>query len=212
MHKSFLLLCIFLPPMIMRYFLQNFRVVIAASIAIFLSGCAGVSAPTKIGMTESEWSGYSPDKQKTLLANYEKFAAELKKSMKDKKSTVVDSVFLEVGMHDGKVMMPPFNSLQDYNPVKFIVVKDRCRSIVLQQPNDKKVHTELEVCFYGNILYLDPSHYDLTKKNGSISINYSPLWLSGFSYKGISSSGYVRLNNVTVEIMQQEKTQMSSSQ
>jgi len=190
----------------MKYFLQNLRILIAVTIIIFLFGCAGVSAPTKVGMTESEWSGYSPNKQKLLLANYKKFVVEFNKSIKNKKSAVVGSVFLEVGIHDGKVMMPPFNSLQSYNPVKFIVFKNQCRRIILQQPANKKVHTELGVCFYGNILYLDPSHYDFTKKNGSISINSSPLWLSGFAYKGISSSGYVRLNNATVEITQKEQT------
>ncbi|CAL7959730.1 putative membrane associated protein [Gammaproteobacteria bacterium] len=193
----------------MRYFLQNLRILVTVAIITFLSSCAGVSAPTKIGVTESEWLGYSPDKQKALLANYEKFAAELNKSIKNNKNTVVDSVFLEIGIHDGKVMMPPFNSHYDYNPVKFVIFKDQCRSIILQQPTDEKIRTELEACFYGNILYLDPSHYDLTKKNGSISINFSPFWLPGFVYKGISSSGYVRLNNVTVEITQKEQTPRS---
>lgn len=186
----------------MRYLLQNFRILIAAAITMFLYGCSSVSVPTKIGMTESEWLGYSPDKQKILLANYKKFAAEFKKSTDDTKGIASGHVFLEVGVRDGRVMMPPFNNMQDYNPVKFTIFKDRCRSIVLQSPSDPKTRTELEACFYGNILYLDPSHYDLTKRRGSISINSSPFWLSGFSYKGISSSGYVRLNNVTIEITQ----------
>ena len=187
----------------MRYFLQNLcALLIAAVVTTFLSSCASVSIPTKIGMTESEWSSYSPDKQKVLLANYEEFIAEFNKSIKDEESAVVGSgsVFLEVGIHDGKVMMPPFDDLHEYNPVKFILFKNQCRSIILQQPTDEKTNVELEACFYGDTLYLDPSHYDLTKKNGSISINSSPFWLSGFVYKGISSSGYARLNNVTVEI------------
>ncbi len=185
-------------------FVQKFRTLIVIAILLFLSGCASVSIPTKLGMTEVEWSSYTPDKQEVLLANYEKFAAE-NKYIKDKESTVANDMFLEIGIHDGKVMMPPFNGWQDYNPTKFIISKDQCRSIVLQQPTDETAHTELEVCFNGNALYMDPSHYDLTKKNGTISINFSPLWLSGFSYKGINSSGYVRLNNVTVEITQAEK-------
>ncbi len=167
-----------------------------------MPGCTSVSIPAKIGMTEHEWSSYGSDKQKVLLANYEKFATELNRSIKSKKNAAVDSTFLEVSIHDGRVMMPPFDDLHSYNPVKFVIFKDQCRSIILQQPTDKKIYIKLEACFYGNILYLDPSHYDLTKKNGSISINFSPLWLSGFIYKGISSSGYARLNNVIVEITQ----------
>lgn len=189
----------------MRSFVQSFRILIAIAMLLFLSSCASVSTPTKLGMTEAEWSSYTPDKQEMLLANYEKFAAE-NKYIKNKESVVANDMFLEVGIRDGKVMMPPFNGWQDYNPTKFIISKDQCRSVVLQQPTDETVHTELEVCFNGNVLYLDPSHYDLTKKNGTISINFSPLWLSSFSYKGINSSGYVRLNNVTVEITQVEKS------
>lgn len=194
----------FIRVVFMRCFVQNFRTLVAVAILLFLPGCASVNIPARLGMTEAEWSSYTPDKQEMLLANYEKFAAE-NKYIKDKESTVASDVFLEIGIHDGKVMMPPFNGWQDYNPTKFIIFKDQCRSIVLQQPTDETAYTELEVCFNENALYMDPSHYDLTKKNGTISINFSPLWLSGFSYKGINSSGYVRLNNVTVEITQAEK-------
>ena len=193
----------------MRCFVQSFRILIAIAIFLFLFGCASVSIPTKLGMTEAEWLSYTPDKQEMLLANYEKFAAE-NKYIKNKEGAVANDMFLEVGIHDGRVMMPPFNGWQDYNPIEFIISKDQCRSIILQQPTDETAHTELEVCFNGNTLYLDPSHYDLTKKNGTISINFSPLWLSGFSYKGINSSGYVRLNNVTVEITQAEKNSPST--
>ena len=48
-------------------FVQKFRTLIVIAILLFLSGCASVSIPTKLGMTEVEWSSYTPDKQEVLL-------------------------------------------------------------------------------------------------------------------------------------------------
>lgn len=174
---------------------REMRLIIVIAI-LFLSGCSG-SVPMKLGMTESEWLGYSPGKQQALLANYKKFVQEYKNFIKAQPSS---DTFLEINIYDGKVMMPPFDDWHDYDPIKFMIFKDQCRDIVLHQALNKKKFIELRGCFNGNILYLDPSRYDLMKKNGSISINFSPLWLSGFSYKGVNSSGYVKLKNVTIAI------------
>ena len=184
----------FLLPVFMKL-LKVFAVII-----LFLSGCASVSVPVKLGITESEWMNISKDKKQILFSNYEQSIKERNQFIKNKKD-YVGSVFLEIAIHSGQVMMPPFDYWQDYKPVKFIIFKDQYRDIILQSPIDKKSFVELGVYFYENKLYLDPSRYDLAKKNGSISINFSPLWPSGFSYKGINSSGYVRLNNVTIEII-----------
>jgi hypothetical protein len=179
---------------------QEIQILIASTAILFLSGC--VSAPMKLGISDSEWSSYDVDKKKGLLFNYEKISEE----HKDKEDKVINDVFLKVNIHGGKVMMPPFIDWQDYKPVDFTIFKGQCRGIVLQQPMDEDSQINLGVCFDGNILYLDPSQYDLKKKNGSISINSFPLWSSGFSYKGVSSSGYARLKDVTIEIMQKKTT------
>jgi len=192
--------------MFIIYTRKKIQLLITILAILFLSAC--VNIPTKLGITESEWLSYSQEKQKMLLFNYEKFA-EKHKIEKKKKIVVNPHEFLEVNIYDGQVMMPPFNNWQNYQPVSFTIFQEQCRDIILQQPANKNLQTELGVCFKGNALYLDPSRYDNTKKNRSISIGYSPLWLSGFSYKKISSSGYTRLNNVTIEITQKEKINAS---
>ncbi|EKE01345.1 MAG: putative membrane associated protein [uncultured bacterium] len=169
---------------------------------LFLFGCA-VDPMTKLGLSESEWLGYGSDEQQKLLANYKKIAEKRAGTVRDKKNHDARG-FLEIDVLDGKVMMPPFVDWSDYKPVNFTIFRGQCRDIVLQGLIDEKSQTELGVCFYGDTLYLDPSHHDLEKHSGSISIHSSPLWLSGFSYKGISSTGYVRLNNVTIKILQKE--------
>ena len=181
------------------------KLVIAIIIVLLVSGC--VSAPIMLGITEEEWAGYSRDKQNKLLTNYEEITSKHERyaSMLEEEPNTTKNTFLEVSIHSGRVMMPPFKSWQYYKPVKFILFKNRCCTIVLQQASNEKVETNLEACYQDDVLYLDPSRHDLTKKRGSISINYSPLWVSGFTYKGVSSSGYVRLNKVTIKIKQKDE-------
>jgi hypothetical protein len=169
----------------------------------FLVGCA-VNISEKIGVSDLEWMSYSQDKQKVLLANYDevlkKRESELERQTENQN---LSGTFLTVKIYGGKIMFPPsFINWQDYKPVHFTIFKGQCRNIEMMRPSAGDSKTELGVCFQGNVLYLDPSHYDLTQKAGSFTIYHSPLWVSGFSYKDINSSGYVRLSNVTVEIKQ----------
>ena len=162
-----------------------------------MSGCA--TSPVQLGIATAEWSTYSLEQQQKILDDakkYFKYHARV-----SKKYTRVTGECLEVAVHSGQVMLPPFSDWTDYKPVYFTIFKGQCRDIALEQAA-AEFQTELRVCYYGNVLYLDPSHYDLTKYKGSVSIHSSPLWLSGFSYKGINSSGYVRLKNVTIKVKQ----------
>jgi len=171
---------------------------------IFLLGCA--NNPVLLGISELEWTSYSPEKQKSLLASYNQAAKERKNIIKEQGNQKLGNEFLEVTVFDGKVMFPPsFINWQNYKPVKFTIFEGQCSDIAIEHQSDNDSKTKLGVCFYDNVLYLDPIYYDLTKKNGTTTIHFSPLWLTGFTYKGISSSGYVRMNNVTIEIKQIEQ-------
>jgi hypothetical protein len=188
---------------LLMFIITNKKIGLLAAIiiAMLLSGCA--NDPLRLGIAESEWENYNIVEQQKLFANYRQIVAEHSSVVKDKSKDFGD-IFLDVSIYGGKVMMPPFINWSVYKPVKFRIFKGKCCNIVLSHATDATSQTELAVCFYGNTLYLDPSYYDLTKKDGSISIHFSPLWLSGFSYKEVSSSGYVRLKDVTIEIKQAE--------
>jgi GH15 family glucan-1,4-alpha-glucosidase len=166
-------------------------------VVLFLYGCA--ISPVQLGIAPTEWSTYSLEQQQKILddsAKYFKYHARISKRKANAKGEC-----LEIAIHSGQVMLPPFSNWSDYKPAHFTIFKGQCRDIVLEQAAEE-VSTELGVCYYGNVLYLDPSHYDLKLYKGSVSIHSSPLWLSGFSYKGISSGGYVRLKNVTIRVKQ----------
>ena len=172
---------------------------------IFLLGCA-INIPEKLGVSNLEWMSYSQDKQKSLLADYELMQKERegKEEKKEEHKNPI-GIYLEVSIYGGKIMFPPsFINWHNYKPARFVIFKGECSNIPIMHASDGSSKTELGVCFQDNVLYLDSSHYDLTKKMGSVTIYSSPLWLNGFIYNDISSTGYVRLSNVTVEVIQKE--------
>ncbi len=174
-------------------------------IYLLLVGCAA-NIPEKLGISDLEWESYSPSKQKALLANYERLLHEWEKSkIEPEEKKVRSGSFLMVSIYDGQVMFPPtFLNWQGYQRVHFNVFKDECSNVEIKSLATSEVKTQLSVCFRNNTLYLDSSRFDPAKKDGTATIHYSPLWLHGFAYKEINSSGYAKLNNVTVEVMQKE--------
>ena len=168
-------------------------------IVLLLNGCASISDATKLGIKETEWATYNRNKQKELLVNYKKINQEFAAAAKNNND--IKGGTLNVSIYNGKAMLPPFDDWQDYAPVKFTLAKNQCNDIYVYKSNDAKIYTKLRACFYKDTLYLDPSYLEPSKKQGSISIHYSPLWLSGFTYKKITSSGHVRFSKVNIDIM-----------
>jgi hypothetical protein len=195
----------------MLFFIDK-KIILLFCVHFFLVGCA-TNTPEKLGINELEWTSYSQEKQQTLLANYERMTKEhegvLEKQEVDKK---LSDHFLEVNIYGGKVMFPPsFINWQSYQPVHFTIFNGKCHNIEMIQASDSDTKTELSVCFYGNVLYLDSSRYDPSNGEGSVSIYRSPLWLSGFVYNEVNSGGYVRLNNVAVEIKQKDTASLNKN-
>lgn len=165
---------------------------------MFLFGC--VSTSTKLGISDLEWSSYSPEKQQTLTANYKKI---VKEQAKAKENSSLGKTFLLVTISGGQIMFPPvFINWQSYEPIKFMILQKECRDIKVMHNSDDGDKTYLRSCYYGNILYLDPSRYDAATKDGTVTIYSSPLWLDGFVYQGINSNGYVKFSNVNIKIQQ----------
>ncbi len=167
-------------------------------VLVLLSGCANLRE--KIGISELEWSSYSEARQSTLINSYHTLAKERQAILSPE--TVSDK-HLEITLSGGKVMFPPdFITWHNYNPASFAIYPDSCNEIELTGSDGGNLKTKLGVCYYNKTLYLDSSRYDFSKKLGSVMIRRSPLWSSGFLYKAINSSGYVRFNDVTVNIVQ----------
>lgn len=166
---------------------------------LLLGGC--VADHVKLGISDLEWSSLALEKKQSLIINYRRVAAEQRKI---RGRAYFGNKFLLVRVFGGQVMFPPsFVSWQDYKAINFSLATGECRNLKVTSKANPKEYSELRACFLDNILYLDSSRYDPIKKMGSVAIYSSPLWLEGFTYKGINSDGYLRLSNVSIEVKQQ---------
>jgi hypothetical protein len=167
-------------------------------VLILLGGCT--TSPSNLGISDAQWAGYSKAQRQEILHNYRKIdnTAGLPIPRAKSISAAADST-INVAIHDGKIMMPPFTAATDYLPIVFTIHNGHCKRIVVHQANQAQSIT-LDTCYQNKILYLDPSRYDATKSKGSLLFNYTPFWEHGFTYQDVSSTGYAQLSHVDITI------------
>lgn len=167
--------------------------------AVLLSGCSAA----RYGLSEQNWKSLTAAQQKAMRKNYRHIAATRarEKREQDKQRITATTPKLVVEIEGGKAMMPPFDYPRDFDPVHFIVYQGHCRAVTLAESAGER-KTELEACYLGNLLYVDPSKTEFKWHQGSLQFHYNPLWDSekGFLYSGISSQGYVGLSNTKIRV------------
>ena|SRR3990167_1393023 len=170
-----------------------FRQILVLFIVLLLTGCA--AGPNQLGISTSAWQSMSKTEQKKMRADYHQVKQRLREAIK----TVYQGPEINVNISEGTVMMPPFVKSFPYQPVTFRIKPGQCRIITFSNLNDTNA-VGLRVCYNGLILSLDPSQHDISKAQGSLHLYYNPIWKRGFTYRDLSSSGYVRLNYVNIRI------------
>jgi len=170
-----------------------------------LSACV---TPMHLGIPDAEWQNYSPEERKKIKSGY----YELMKSHVgvEEEKIVPDGSSLHVRLSGGNVLMPPFSHPVSYTPVEFDVESGASEKIILEAPGGEQ-KTTLHICYRNKTLYLDPSRYDPTKRLGSIQLHYSPIWNRGFTYENVSSSGYVHLSHVNVNVKKYDNNDPSDN-
>lgn len=179
------------------------NLIILLLILFTLTAC--VASPQRLGFSKAEWESMDKNKQAELLRNYKqmdsankRLAGEDKDVDKDNKNTAA----ITVSISGGKVMMPPFIEAYAFEPASFRIQEGSCEQVLLKEKDEGKHQVKMSVCFKKGILLLDPSRYDVAKGDSSAQLYRSSLWRSGFSYSHINSSGYARLQDVTIRITQ----------
>lgn len=173
------------------------KIVWISVVSLLFAGCA--TTPLDLGISERQWEEFSPEKQQQLLNNYEQIESESSSKSND------NEPYLAVSIHGGEVMMPPFITWTRYREAKIVLAKETCEDSKLES-SDTQNHIMLKVCYYGKVLALDPTKYDLATSKGTVSFTWSPLWRRGFAYKNIDTDGYARLKNATIEVKLLSKT------
>lgn len=164
-------------------------------VVTLLSGCA--LSPDRLGISEAAWNQYTPAQQeefRNLYYQAEKIRAEQKKNPERSLQKPI-----LVTIHDGKILMPPFTTWYSYKLKSFAINKETCLDNEIMQINSEE-KINLRACYKKGILYLDPSQFEQGKILGTVQFLYNPLWEQGFTYPNISTTGYAKLKNATIEI------------
>lgn len=159
--------------------------------SLLLTGC--MVGSQQLGLSRAQWQAMDKVQRQQLLAGYKQFKQSKPHRM------VYSGPNLSVVIAHGTVMMPPFIKPQPYVATKFRITSGQCRNVRLASV-DASDAVNVRVCYNGLVLMLDPSHFDPAKRKGTLRFSYNPMWKRGFTYNGVSSSGYVRLHNAAVTI------------
>jgi hypothetical protein len=163
-----------------------------------LIGCSAIS-PEQLGISKTRWKQYNKQEQEQITNNHKYILQTVKKSTF---SAHGDS-YLEITLQNGRAIMPPFTDSYAFKPSTLKIREGICQVVSLYAIDANK-HTTLHACYNNDVLLLDPSFYEIDKRYGSIRMHYSLLWNDGFSYAGINTSGYTRLQNATIFIKKQK--------
>ena len=177
----------------------RFALYIFITLAVF--GCA--VKPQQLGISQQTWLGYSKAQQKQLAASYnQQHNYFIQQAQFDNEQ----GANLRVLLLQGKAMMPPFKQAQSFKPAEVLMSPGSCQQVwlyALQSANSKTSRVQrvqLQLCYRNKVLSLDPSFYQLDKKQGSLFIHYHPGWWDGMTYSGIHSSGYLRLQHTSMRL------------
>lgn len=165
------------------------RLLLVLPALALLASCAG---PTQLGFSQQQWQSMTPQQRQQLAQQYHSLSAY-------KPATVYAGPNIQVSLANGKAAMPPFAEKYSFAATNFSIKPGSCKHIQLSSMNSNNF-TEMRVCYDGLHLSLDPSKYDPTKVMGTAHFAYNPLWLSGFTYADVSTSGYVNLEGASITI------------
>lgn len=152
---------------------------------LLLSGCA----TSKLDLSELSWQQI----QKTHSIQKAKALEEHKVPITHKTPLV------EIVFEHGQAQIPLFKVRSDFKPAKMIVYKGHCQTVALNQVNGY-LHVDVEACYRGNEVLVDGVKYDYAKRYGTIRLAELPMWERGFTYKGISTTGYAKLSDTDISI------------
>ena len=167
--------------------------------AFLLNGCAAAH----YGVSEQNWKTLSSAQKKKMKADYRRIvsARAKEKQEQDRQRITPTTPKIMVEIEGGEALMPPFAKSAEFDSVSVLIYQGHCQSVVLQESDGEK-KTDLEACYLGKVLYLDPSKTEFQWHQGSLQFHYNPIWdsESGFVYNNISSQGYAGLKNTTIRV------------
>lgn len=178
----------------MRLLGDNVIRILWLSVAILLlAGCS--VGPGDLGISPAKWQFMSETERLQSAQDYR----QIHDTWSKMNTTLYNGPAIDVTLSQGGAMMPPFINAYPIRAVSFRMEPGICRSVIVVSVNGNH-SVPLKICYNGLTLAMDPSAYNLKKATGTLRFDYTPIWKRGFTYPGVSSKGYVRLNHVNVTI------------
>lgn len=166
-------------------------------LSIYLGGCQSFSQ--SVGLSDREWA-YTPALQKMAMLNNH----INNKGNWCQKQTFVNHaqapIFIE--LESGYASLWPGKVNKPIEPLRLLLKPGDCVNVALQS-KDHQHQSQLDLFYDGRSLILDPLFYDYASSNGTLQIDKHPLWLNGFSYSNLSTTGYASLNKLKLTIHEQ---------
>ena len=158
---------------------------------VALSGCV---SNAQMGLNDNQWHLLNESQKQNYVAHYKQIQRFQRHRQYQPGASKI-SVVISGGTAD---MPPSFDAYRFYT-AKFQLRDGQCKDIPLIAVK-KASQANLTACYTKQILSIDPSRYKVRDREGTLFLNYNPVWRHGFTYYGVNSTGYVSLDDVNIKV------------
>ncbi len=159
--------------------------------SVALTGCV---SNADMGINNDQWRLLNDKQKQNFTAHYRE-----NKDFQKHRQYQPGPTRITVRIRNGTANVTPSFDASRFYATKFQLRDGQCKRVPLIAVQ-KSGQANLTACFTNQVLSLDPSRYKVKDREGTLFLNYNPVWLHGFTYYGVSSSGYAGLSGVDITV------------
>lgn len=163
----------------------------AAGAAVLLTGCV---SHTQMGINKNEWHLLNEHQKENYRAHYRQI-----ERFQRHRQYQPGASRIAVTISGGTVKMPPTFGSYKFYTTKFHLRDGQCQEVPLIAV-ENATQANVTACYTRQVLSIDPSRYKVADREGTLFLNYNPVWRHGFTYYGVNSTGYASLDDVNITV------------
>ena len=165
-----------------------------------LMGCQ-MASHRDFSMSESDWQALSDEAKQPFLKQYDVAHRPSLHHLTGVRALSTQYPTVTVMLERGTALMWPGHQRLAFTPTRFDVRAGTCQRKVLTN-KAQTAETSLQVCYDGQTLRMDPSHWHTPHLRGSLMMHASMMWAQGMTYPALSSEGYAQLKHAIFFVKQ----------
>lgn len=167
---------------------------------VLLAGCQSASYQD-FSMREEDWAALTPDAKASLLKQYQSAHRPTMTTLTGMTHHATHYPTIEVTLKKGSALMWPKHQRRRVQPQQFVLKVGACQTkAITDQQGDAQ--TELQVCYDGQAVWIDPSRWRKAHVHGSLIVHENMMWAHGMTYPPLDSQGYAQLQQAVFAIRQ----------